>query len=803
MDLYFTKQICIHGHFYQPPRENPWLEEVEKQDSAHPFHDWNERIAYECYRPNSEARLLDSQGRLRRIINNYEYISFNFGPTLLSWMEQREKTAYESILRADANSIINRSGHGNAIAQAYNHMIMPLATPRDKITQIVWGIKDFRKRFMRDPEGMWLPETAVDLETLEIMVDNGLLFTVLSPHQAKRFREKATDYWRNVDGTAIDPSRPYLCQLPDGSHITIFFFDAPISQAIAFEGLLNSGAAFKDRLVGAFSNQRTWPQLVNIATDGESYGHHHRFGEMALAFALEQLMNEPDLRLTNYAEFLASYPPVTQVEIVERTSWSCSHGVGRWIRDCGCSANQKSGWNQAWRTPLRKSLDLIRDGVDHLFEKRGQDLFKEPWIARDNYIDLLLQDRSEMHAFLKSCEKGDLSPAEYVEALSLLEMQRNRMLMYTSCGWFFDDITGIETLQILSYAARVLQLASAYDPALVNEFLRELFPAVSNIQSHIHGDELYKEKIAPQIIDLPQVAAHVAISALFDQPHASLKVYVYNVHLVDFAREDFGERILLIGQVRIQSSVTLREQRLIFAVLYLGAVDLRCSIQLLSGGQVGYEDLKKDLMDTFKKHSSTELIRKLDGYFPHKYFTLKDLFVEQRSRLLEAVTKRMFQEQAALLGTFYKKNEDLARLIVNHSSRLPDTFRAAARFVLNRRFLRELEKLSQEIFPEGLESVLKDINFWKIELDLSAAQKLISHRIGLLVEKLGQDWSNKSVLSEIFRFLDMAQNLDINLQLGEAQIELFRIIHKDEGQPKKEISPEMKRLAERLAVRLD
>ncbi len=803
MDSNLTRYICIHGHFYQPPRENPWLEEVEKQDSAHPFHDWNERIAYECYRPNAEARLLDNQERLRKIVNNYEYISFNFGPTLLSWMEKHEKTAYESILKADADSIVKRSGHGNAIAQAYNHMIMPLATTRDKITQTLWGIRDFKKRFKRDPEGMWLPETAVDFETLQILVDNDLRFTILSPKQAKRFRERSTDYWRNIDGTSIDPSRPYLCSLPNGSQITIFFFDTPISQAIAFEGLLNSGSTFKDRLLGAFSNQRNWSQLVNIATDGESYGHHHRFGEMALAFAIDQLINEPGLELTNYAEFLMSHPPTAQVEIYERTSWSCSHGVGRWMRDCGCSANQKVGWNQAWRTPLRKSLDLIRDSVDKLFEKRGGDLFKEPWDARDNYIDLLLQNRSEITAFLKSCEKQELAPAEYVEALSLLEMQRNRMLMYTSCGWFFDDLTGIETLQILSYAARVLQLASAYDPPLVNEFLRELFPAVSNIQSHIHGDELYKEKIAPQVIDLPQVAAHVAISTLFDKPQASQKVYVYKVYLIDFAREDFEERILLIGQVRIQSSITLREQRLIFAVLYLGAVDLRCSVQPLSGGRLGCEDLKNDLIESFKRHSSTELIRKLDGYFPHKYFTFKDLFVEQRTSLLEAVTKKMFQEQAALLGTFYKKNEDLARLIVDHSTRLPDTFRAAARFVLNRRFLRELEKLSQEIFPEGLESVLRDINFWKIELDLSAAQKLISHRIGLLVEKLGQDWSNKAVLSEIFRFLDMAQNLDISLQLGEAQIMLFRIIRKAEGQPQQEISQEMKKLADRLSVKLD
>jgi hypothetical protein len=473
------------------------------------------------------------------------------------------------------------------------------------------------------------------------------------------------------------------------------------------------------------------------------------------------------------------------------------------MRDCGCSTSQKPGWNQAWRAPLRRSLDLIRDRIDRYFEDRGAELFNNPWVAREDYIDLLLEDRSGTALFLKNHSNHEFNINESVEALSLLEMQRNRMLMYTSCGWFFDDITGIETLQILAYAARALQLAGPYDPGLINEFLSGLFPAVSNTQSHIHGDELYRDKVAPMIIDLSQVAAHVAISTLFDTPRVSEKVYVYNVRLIDFTREEFGDRILLIGQSRIQSTVTLREERVVFTVLYFGAVDLRCSVQTYSGGQLVYEDLKKDLANCFKKDSSTELIRKLDKYFPHKYFAFKDLFVEQRTRLLEAVTKKMFQEQAVVLGTFYKKNEDFARLIVSHGARLPDTFRAAARFVLNRRFLRELEKLSQEIFPEGLESVLTDTNFWKIELDLSAAQKLISQHIVVLVNKLGKNGSDESILSEIFRFLDMAQNLDIALQLGEAQITLFRILQKTRKQPEKDLSPEIKKLADRLSVKLD
>jgi alpha-amylase/alpha-mannosidase (GH57 family) len=799
----YIRSICIHGHFYQPPRENPWLEEVEKQDSAHPFHDWNEKITYECYQPNTDARLLDEHGRLRGIINNYEFISFNFGPTLLSWLERHDKKTYESIIEADATSKSNRTGHGNALAQAYNHMIMPLATTRDRITQIIWGLKDFKHRFHRQAEGMWLPETAVDIETLEILVDQGVLFTILSPKQASRCRDNSVALWQTVDGISLDPSRPYQCFLPSGAHIAIFFYDAPVSQAIAFEGLLNNGLILKERLLGAFSRDRSWPQLVNIATDGESYGHHHRFGEMALAFAIEQLLYEPNVRLTNYGEFLANHPVIAEVEIIERTSWSCSHGVGRWTRDCGCSTSQRPGWNQSWRAPLRKSLDIVRERVDEIFQRRGAELFLEPIRARNDYIDLLLDNSVEISSFLKTCQKRELSPSESVEALSLLEIQRNRMLMYTSCGWFFDDITGIETLQILDYAARVLQLASVYDPGLAKEFLGELFKAISNVYPHIHGDQLYRKKIVLHVIDLAQVAAHVAISALFNKPQATHNVYVYKVHTIDLMREEFGERILLIGQTRIQSAVTLREEKLIFAVLYLGAVDLRCSVQTFPGDQRGYEDLKKDLAESFKKHSSTELIRKLDRYFPQKYFAFKDLFVEQRTRLLEIITKKMFQDQAALLTTFYQKNEDFARLIVDHGARLPDTFRAAARFVLNRQFLKEIEKLSQEMFPEGLESVIRDAHFWKIQLDLSAAQKLISRRIGILVEELGKDWSNQSILSEIFRFLDMAQNMEIYLQLGEAQTTLFRILKEAENKSDFQIPPGLTQLANRLAVRLN
>lgn len=497
MGTALARHICIHGHFYQPPRENPWLEVVELQESAHPFHDWNERVTEECYAPNTEARILDAKGRLSDIVNNYEYISFDFGPTLISWLEVNAEETYQRILEADAVSVERRSGHGNALAQAYNHIIMPLASQRDKITQVVWGIEDFHKRFRRDPEGMWLPETAVDRQTLEIVARYGIKFTILSPRQAGRFRASPRDQWITLNPGEIDPRRPYVCRLSGGRSMVLFFYDGPISQAIAFEQLLNNGEEFKNRLLAAFSPSATKPQLVHIATDGESYGHHHRFGDMALAYTLEKLASDPSLRLTNYGEFLEEYPPAAEAEFIENSSWSCVHGVGRWCEDCGCSLSQRPDWNQKWRAPLRKALDLIRRRVDRLFTERSGPLLKDPWAARNTYVRVILANRSNMEDFFRAFASRELDHHERVLVLNLLEMQRNRMLMFTSCGWFFDDLTGIESLQVLQYAARVLQLACPFDPGLLEDFLKELSLAVSNVRPYIRGDELLKEKVLP------------------------------------------------------------------------------------------------------------------------------------------------------------------------------------------------------------------------------------------------------------------------------------------------------------------
>lgn len=476
--------VCIHGHFYQPPRENPWTEAIELQKSSHPYHDWNEKVTAECYAPNASARILDREGRLLKIVNNYAKISFNFGPTLLSWLEQKAPKVYEAILHADRESAARFFGHGSAMAQPYNHMILPLANRRDKVTQVKWGIEEFTRRFKRSPEGMWLPETAVDLETLEVLAEAGIRFTILSPHQA---------------GTSVDSTRPYEPILPSGRKIAIFFYNGPISRAIAFEKLLKSGPNFAQALLKAFSDEKKEDQLVSVATDGETYGHHHKFGEMALAWALDQIESSGDVKLTNPAEHLARHGPQETVQILENTSWSCAHGVERWRSDCGCDSGGNPSWNQAWRSPLREGFDWLRDQTGPLFEEESARLIKEPWAARDDYIDLIL-DRSPAatERFLARHSSGPLNAQEKMAALKWLEMSRYAMLMVASCGWFFDDISGIETVQMIQYAGRVVELARQLtgkdlEPGLLG-FLEK---AKSNLTSYGDGRQIYQKFVTP------------------------------------------------------------------------------------------------------------------------------------------------------------------------------------------------------------------------------------------------------------------------------------------------------------------
>jgi alpha-amylase/alpha-mannosidase (GH57 family) len=611
--------VCVHGHFYQPPRENPWLETVETQDSAAPYHDWNERITAECYAPNGAARIVDGKNRILRITNNYARMSFNVGPTLLSWMQEKAPLTCAMIRDADRLSQRQFGGHGSAIAQVYNHIIMPLASTRDRETQIVWGIADFEHRYGRKPEGMWLAETAVDLESLDLLARHGIRFTILAPHQCARVRPlpgtgtpaaiatkapptktgKAEDAaavaggketpdagWKETPDAGVDTTQPYLVQTSPGHSIAVFFYDGPVSRAIAFDGLLNSGEAFAERLMGGFRESEA-PQLAHVATDGESYGHHHRHGEMALAYAL-QLIEEGDAKLTNYGQFLANFPPTREAEIVENSSWSCFHGVERWRSDCGCNGG-KAGWNQKWRMPLRQALNWLRDCLAPLGHDATSALLTGADAARNDYISMIL-DRSQpsVDAFFARNSVRTLTTEERVRAMQLMELERNAMLMYTSCGWFFDDISGIETVQIVTYAARVLELAAALFPetrgVLEKGFTDRLAEAKSNEPQWRDGRYIYDEAIRPMLVDLEQVVAHYAISCVFPRAGETSimerdRLFCYSIEHLWETTLPYGLGQLRLGRVRICSLLTEECEEAAYGLLHFGDQNVSAAVK--------------------------------------------------------------------------------------------------------------------------------------------------------------------------------------------------------------------------------
>jgi alpha-amylase/alpha-mannosidase (GH57 family) len=674
--------ICIHAHFYQPPRENPWLEAVERQESAYPYHDWNERITAECYAPNGASRILDEQGYIRQIVNNYSRISLNFGPTLLSWMEDNSPETYRCILESDQESQDRFSGHGSALAQAYNHIILPLANSRDKLTQTIWGLRDFEHRFGRAPEGMWLPEAAVDIESLETLAEQGIKFTILAPHQAGRVRKIGGRSWKDVSGGRIDPTRAYLAKLPSGKRINLFFYDGPISRAVAFEQLLNSGEQFASRLKSGFSDRRDWPQLMHIATDGETYGHHHRHGDMALSYALDRIESDPGLRLTNYGEFLEAYPPTHEVQIVENTSWSCAHGVERWRSDCGCNSGRE-GWNQQWRGPLRAALDYLHDCAADLFERQAGKVLKDPWAARNDYIDVVL-DRSPdtLWLFFEKHSRHQLKPAETTAALKLLEMQRHAMLMYTSCGWFFDELSGIETVQVLQYAGRVVQLArETGNVDLEPEFLQRLALARSNLSGLGNGAFIYNRWVKPAFVDLSKVVAHFAISSMFDGDHV-VPQYCYSVKALDYRHAEAGTARLALGFSRVASRITHESGEMGFAAVYLGDQTLHAGVRAITQNE-DYDRLVAESMAAFSAGDFGELLRLLDDEFDGMPYSFQALFKDEQKRILDIVLSRTLQEAEASYHKIYERHGPLLRFLKEMGQPVPDVLRFTAEFVLN------------------------------------------------------------------------------------------------------------------------
>jgi alpha-amylase/alpha-mannosidase (GH57 family) len=841
------RYVCVHGHFYQPPRENPWLETVEVQDSAAPYHDWNERITSECYAPNGASRIQNKQNQIVRIVNNYARMSFNFGSTLLSWLQDFAPRTYRMIQDADQASAERYSGHGSALAQVYNHIIMPLASERDARTQIRWGIADFHHRFGRVPEGMWLAETAVSRNVLDLMAQEGIQFTILAPHQCARvralsdsdlaaqrnraaaaatitepqLRRRATDApdpdtvnlgeasqppreakskipeasepssatqptnpepWIETPSATVDPTHPYLVKLDEGRSIAVFFYDGPVSRAVAFEGLLNSGETFGRRLLSGLnpSKPATEPQLAHIATDGESYGHHHKHGEMALSYALDWIETNNLARLTNYGEFLDKFPPQFEAEVVEDSSWSCAHGVERWRSDCGCNGG-KPGWNQQWRGPLRQALDLLRDRTAPLAEARAQPLLKDLWAARDAYIHVVLDRTLDNEArFFRDHATHELSPAERVTAFELLELERHTQLMYTSCGWFFDEISGIETVQIIAYAGRVIQLATKLftGPELFGEsaatleqdFLNILARAKSNVPDIGNGAEVYRRWVTGARLDLEHVGAHYAISSMFRTYPDAGQLFCFDVQRRSYDLLTSGRGRFALGRATLRSRITEEAEDICFTVLHLGDQNLSAAVKCFyPADEAAWNSFCDKARDALRKANLPDVIRLVDAFFGGTLYSLTSLFADEQHRILQSILDQTLSEVEGSLMRIYEEHATLLDFLGEASVAAPPALALTAGFAINASLRHALE--APQYDSSEVARLLRRAQVDHVQLDTPLLSFTADKRMKRSMVRLesGVETQNLGVLNETLAIAESLRTLPMEINLWQAQ----------------------------------
>ena len=783
------RYVCVHGHFYQPPRENPWLETVELQDSAAPYHDWNERITSECYAPNGASRIVNQQHQIIRIVNNYARMSFNFGATLLSWLKDFAPRTYRMIQDADQASAARFSNHGSALAQVYNHIIMPLASARDARTQIRWGIADFAHRFGRQPEGMWLAETAVSHAILDLLAQERIKFTVLAPHQCARIRSLIAEAdghpWSETPDAIVDPTHPYLVKLDEGRSIAVFFYDGPASRAIAFEGLLNDGEAFARRLVAGFRADKpaSEPQLVHVATDGESYGHHHKHGEMALSYASHWVEEHKLAQLTNYGEFLEKFPPQWEAEIVDDSSWSCSHGVERWRSDCGCNGG-KAGWNQRWRAPLRRALDLLRDRIAPLAEAVAAPLLKDLWAARDAYIHVILDRSSDnLDRFFSVHATHTLTPTERITVFELLELQRHAQLMYTSCGWFFDDISGIETIQIIAYAGRVLQLAHGLlaDPIrfgnaasdLEREFLEILAQAKSNNPEFGNGAEVYRRFVTAGRLDLESVGAHYAISSMFRSYPDSGQIFCFDVRRQTYDVLTSGRGRFALGRASLRSRITEETEDICFAVLHLGDQNLSAAVRHFKPeDQAAWATFVTNARGSIRRANLPELVRFIDDYFDSTLYSLTSLFADEQHRILQSILNQTLSEVENSLMRIYEEHATLLDFLGEAHVPAPPALAVTAGFAINASLRRALDadtfnstEIARLLRRSEIDHVVLDNDLLSYTSDRRMKRAMV--RLEAAAEL--QAPQNIAVLNETLAIAESLRTLPMEINLWQAQ----------------------------------
>jgi alpha-amylase/alpha-mannosidase (GH57 family) len=824
--------IAIHGHFYQPPRENPWFEFIETEESAHPFHDWNERIALECYRPNAYARVLDEKGKILEILNNYSSISFNFGPTLLPWLEKNFHSVYHRILEADREGL-RRFGHGNAIAQVYNHIVMPLANGRDKETEVLWGMADFEKRFHRKPEALWLPETAVNTSTLQVLIKYGMRYLILSPFQASRVRPFGGKRWTDVSQGRIDTTQPYRCFIQDASgkklldqFIDIFFYNGIISKEIAFGDLLKDGNIFCNRFAQFYQESKERPQLIHIATDGETYGHHKKFGDMALAYALEKGFLTRGFEVINHGAFLKRFPPVYEVEIDEGpkgegTSWSCAHGVGRWKEDCGCSTGGKPGWNQKWRKPLREALDSLRDELSLVFEREGEKIFQDIWEARNGYIEVILnRSPGRIDSFFDQYGMKGLDEKGRIKGLKLLEMQRHALQMYTSCGWFFADLAGLETILILQHAARAIQLAEELTgEAIEKKFLKHLSEGKSNLPEIGNGDQVYQRLVKPKWVTPEKVVNHFAISSLFDGGDGEKKIFSYRVEKIHYEKIGKEEDLLVIGQVKVTSEIIPEPKEFLFGLIPSKKEVFRTWV-LESKDTLSFDILREKGLDVLGR-GEEDMAKVLTSLLGNRIYTIQDTFKEERQTIFQKLIQREFDEHCQIYADLFDRTKQIVEALSREGLEIPYEIRVAAEVTLSDRLFQEINELKRNfkatkekgeidrIIDEAGEHGYK----LRMEKSLLVLNEVLMEKIKALQESKGSDLSHQSEqIEEIMTLLDSAKKWNFEISPEEAQNLMGQILDEcvgglekcwwENGTPKL-FSPNLITLAEKLGFNVE
>ncbi len=769
--------LVIHGHFYQPPRENPWTGQIERQESAAPFHDWNARIAAECYAPNARSRVLDAGGRILDIVNNYERLSFNVGPTLLAWMATGAPEVVAALREADRVSQA-RLNHGNAIAQAYNHMILPLATLRDRQTQIRWGLCEFRHRFGRDAEALWLPETAVDEATLTLLTRAGLRYVILSPAQAARWRPLGESRWVTPAEAELDPRRPYRWRLKDGQGraqedlgIDVCFYHAPLSRGVSFQHYLRDAAGLAGRIAEAAAG---FPDpLILIATDGESFGHHEKFGDMCLATLFAREAPQRGFSVTNLGAYLATHRPTWEVELLPQSAWSCSHGVGRWREDCGCSTGGGPGWNQRWRRPLREGLDRLRDSLAEIFVEEGGRLLQDVWAARDDYIELLLDASAPAReAFFARHAPRPLSGEEQARALRLLEMQHQAMLMYTSCGWFFADISGLETVQNLRYAARAIELAEPFAPLdLEAVLLGYLERARSNLRTWKDGRHIWEREVRPSRVRVEEAAARLLLEGVLGREVASQTRYRWALTPEPILR---AEGLVLAGIAAV-SEVTGEALRLAGACRREGRFDFLAAIAPwpASGDWPGFvEETRAALgpggtgLEAWRGRHGARLVRLRDFLPDERRAILEEMLAETQGRL-ERTCEQLSAEALPA-----------AEAMVDVGLRLPAWLGSTLAATLSRQLTQALEKLDGVTDPARYSAALDLVaqaRHLGLSLDLAPASARFG---GILAQRLEAiaEGSDLAAWQEYLELLQVAARLALPLAERPLQDRMFRVL---------------------------